>query len=457
MRVGAFGFHTAHAFDEIHRVLVVLIHPGGDGQNIEVKNNVLRREIQFLREQLVCPLRDGHLVFHRCGLSFFVKGHHHHRRAVTLAQGGLVQELLFAAFEADGVDDALALQAFQSRLQHAPLGTVHHNWHARNIRIRSQQIQEAMHARLGIEQAFVKADVDDVRAVLHLLPRERECALKVVLLDEFLELRRAHHVGAFADLCELARRIAYGLWFESAEAQRSLAGLRHARFALGQHLHNGLQVRRCGAATTACHIQQSLLRQIVQCFRGINGPFVITRFRQGIGQACIWITMHKRIGFLRKLADVRRHLLRAERAIDAHGEGLCVGDGIPKRLGRLAGKRATGGIGDRHRNHHRQPFAGLIKNLLNGKQRRLEIERIKGGFRQQNIHATFNEPFCLLAIRCHQIIKRHRAIRRVIHIRRKRRRAIGWPDCARYVAAPRSVLGHHRLHRLARELGTGHV
>ncbi len=183
----------------------MLVHAGGDGQNIEVKNNVLRREIQFLGEQFVCALGDGHFVFHRRGLAFFVERHHHRGRAVALAQRRLAQEFLLAAFEADGVYDAFALQTFEAGFEHAPFGTVHHYRHARNIRIGAEQIKEAVHARLGIEQAFVETDVDDICAVFNLLPREGESAFEVVFLDEFFELRRAHHIGAFADHRELPR------------------------------------------------------------------------------------------------------------------------------------------------------------------------------------------------------------------------------------------------------------
>ncbi len=149
-------------------------------------------------------------------------------------------------------------------------------------------------------------------------------------------------------------------------------------------------MRRRGAAATARDIQQTLIRQIAQRLRRVDRPLVVARFRQRIGQAGVRITMHKRIRDARKLADVRRHFLGTERAVDAHGEGLRVRDGIPKRLGRLPRKRAAGGIGDGHRNHHRQSLAGIFENLFNCKQSRLEVERVKRRLRQQNIHAAFD-------------------------------------------------------------------
>ena len=166
----------------------MLVHAGGDGQNIEVKNNILRRKIQFLGEELIRALSDGHFVFDCGSLAFLIERHHHRGRAVALAQCRLAQEFFFAALETNGVYDSFALQTFEADFEHAPFGAVHHYRHARNIRIGAEQIQEAMHTRLGIEQAFVETNVDNIRAVLHLLPRERERAFEVIFLDELFEL-----------------------------------------------------------------------------------------------------------------------------------------------------------------------------------------------------------------------------------------------------------------------------
>src|SRR3546814_18118367 len=54
------------------------------------------------------------------GLAGFVEGHHHHGGTVALAQLGVVDELLDAFLHADGVDDALALDALEARFDHRP-------------------------------------------------------------------------------------------------------------------------------------------------------------------------------------------------------------------------------------------------------------------------------------------------------------------------------------------------
>ena len=150
----------------------MLLHAGGDGEDVEVKNNIPRREIRLLNEQLVGALGDGHLFLHRGGLSFFVKRHHNRRRAITPAQARLFQKLLLAGLEADGVHDALALQTFQAFLQNGPFGAVHHHRHAGDVRIHGEQVEKAPHTIFRIQQPFIEADVDDIRAVFHLLTRE---------------------------------------------------------------------------------------------------------------------------------------------------------------------------------------------------------------------------------------------------------------------------------------------
>ena len=132
--------HLPHGLDKIDRVIVMLLHAGGDGEDVEIKNDVFWWKIQLPRQQCVSALGDGHLVLNRRRLAFFVKSHDHGRRPIAPAQSRLPQELLLAALKADGVDDALALQALEALLQHAPLGAIDHNRHTRDVRIGREQV-----------------------------------------------------------------------------------------------------------------------------------------------------------------------------------------------------------------------------------------------------------------------------------------------------------------------------
>ena len=50
-------FDPARGLDEIDRVIVVLLHAGGDGQDVRVKNDVLRRKADLLGQNFVGAAR----------------------------------------------------------------------------------------------------------------------------------------------------------------------------------------------------------------------------------------------------------------------------------------------------------------------------------------------------------------------------------------------------------------
>ena len=125
------------------RVVVVLLDAGGDGQDVRIEDDVLRREADFLRQDAIGALADLDLALEAVGLAVLVEGHHHHRRAVTADQLRLAHELLLAFLEADRVDDALALQALQAGLDDRPFRAVDHDRHAGDVRLRGDQVQES--------------------------------------------------------------------------------------------------------------------------------------------------------------------------------------------------------------------------------------------------------------------------------------------------------------------------
>ena len=73
----------------------------------------------------------------------------------------------------------LPLQTFQSGFDDFPFRRVHHERHLRDFRLAAEQLQEARHRRDAIDHALVHADIDDVGAVLHLLPRDGDGLLVI--------------------------------------------------------------------------------------------------------------------------------------------------------------------------------------------------------------------------------------------------------------------------------------
>ena len=96
--------------------------------------------------------------------------------------------------------------AFQPGLDHAPFRAVDHDRHAGDVGLGGDQLQEGVHRLLGVEQALVHVDVDDLRAVLDLLARDLDRGGIVAGQDQLLEARRAGDVGALADIDEACAR-----------------------------------------------------------------------------------------------------------------------------------------------------------------------------------------------------------------------------------------------------------
>src|SRR5204863_9002286 len=147
----------------------MFLDPGGDGQHVGIENNILRRKADLLCQDAVGPLADFDFPFESIRLATVIESHYDHGRSIAADEFGLVFKLLLSFFEADGVDDAFALNAFQAGFDHRPFRTVYHDRHASDVRFRSDQIEEGGHRPLGIEHGLVHVDVDYLSAVYDLL------------------------------------------------------------------------------------------------------------------------------------------------------------------------------------------------------------------------------------------------------------------------------------------------
>ena len=107
---------------------------------------------------------------------------------------------------------------------------------------------------------------------------------------------------------------------------------------------------------------------------------------------------------------------------------------VIKRFGCLAGKRAPRGIGDGTGNHDRQVDAQRLELLFYRVNCRFGVEGVEYGFNQDQVGAAFHQRFSGLPIRGHQLVKRDVPKRRVVHVRRNRRGAVGRAQHPGYVA-----------------------
>ena len=133
-------FDPTRGVDEIDRVVVVLFNARGNGKNIGVKNDVFRCKAHLIHQDAVRAFADFNFSFVSVGLTFFIERHHHRRCTVTFDQFGLALEFVYAFFHADRVDNALALDATQARLNDRPLGRINHHRHARDVGLTRHEV-----------------------------------------------------------------------------------------------------------------------------------------------------------------------------------------------------------------------------------------------------------------------------------------------------------------------------
>ncbi len=161
---------------KVEPVTGVLFDAGRDGENIRIENDVGRIEANLLGQHRVRALADADLALDRIRLPLLVERHDDHGSTVVAAQLRLPDERVLAFLEADRIHDRLALHALQARFDNRPLRRIDHDRHARDVRFGRDEIQESDHRLLRIEHALVHVDVDDLRAVLDLLARDRDCS-----------------------------------------------------------------------------------------------------------------------------------------------------------------------------------------------------------------------------------------------------------------------------------------
>ena len=228
----------------------MLLHAGRDGEDVRIENDVLRRKADAIDQNVVSARGDRCLALEGIGLSGFIEGHDHDGGPVTAHQFGVVDEGILAFLERDRIDHRLALHAFQPGFDHRKFRGIDHQRHAGDVGLGGDEIKEGRHRLLGIEQTFVHVDVEDLRAVLHLIARDRQRRGVVAGGDELTETRRAGDVGAFADIHERnCRRQREGL--EPGETQPRRHRRNLPRLLAGDGGGDGADVVGRRAATTA--------------------------------------------------------------------------------------------------------------------------------------------------------------------------------------------------------------
>ena len=116
------GLDVTGRLDKVDAVVVVFLDTGGNGKDIRVEDDVLGWKADLPGEDLVGACTNLVFAGARVGLTGFIKGHDDGRGTVAPDETRMPNEFLFTFLEADGIHDALALDALQARLEDVPLG-----------------------------------------------------------------------------------------------------------------------------------------------------------------------------------------------------------------------------------------------------------------------------------------------------------------------------------------------
>ena len=89
MRSGKILLYPTGCLDKIDRIIIVFFHPRSHGKHVRVKDDIIRIKVRFLCQQTISTLANFYLTFESIGLSFFIKSHHHSRRAILFYLTGM--------------------------------------------------------------------------------------------------------------------------------------------------------------------------------------------------------------------------------------------------------------------------------------------------------------------------------------------------------------------------------
>jgi hypothetical protein len=147
----------------------------------------------------------------------------------------------------------------------------------------------------------------------------------------------------------------------------------------------------------------------------------------------------------RELRQVRAHVARAERAVDADAERLRVLDRDVEGVERLARQRAAAAVGDRDRDHQRQAHARAPRTLLDRDDAALafSVSKIVSSSSRSTPPSISRGP-ALVGVA--HLVERHRAERRIVDVGRDRQRPVGRADRAGDEARP---VGRRAVHSSA--------
>ncbi len=221
--------------------------------------------------------------------------------------------------------------------------------------------------------------------------------------------------------------------FESAaELQRLEAAEAGGRAPLGHRPrshavdrgHDLADVLGRRAATAADDVDEAVARELAEEAARVLGLLVVLAER--VRQAGIRMAGDPGRCQLGEVLDVGPQLRRAERAVHADHERLCVLHRDPERLDGLPREVAAALVDGGERKPERQ----VGRSILRGDDRSLGVQRVEDRLDQEQVDAALAQRSHLLGVRLGDLVERGGAERRVVHPRGKRERDVERSDGA---------------------------
>ena len=139
-------------------------------------------------------------------------------------------------------------------------------------------------------------------------------------------------------------------------------------------------------------VEQPLLRELAEQRRRHVGGLVVAA--EGVRQAGIRMARRQARSDAREVGDVRPHLVRTERAVDADDQRFGVLDRRPERLDRLSGQHPARQVDDRRADPERQ-----LRRLRAGRDDRgFRVEGVEDRLDQQQVDAPVGQAANLLRV-----------------------------------------------------------
>ena len=393
--------HPPDRLERRHRVAPQILLPAPQRERKHVEQQVARLHPVPPHRQVVDAVRHAQLPVDRARLPLLVDHQCHRRRPEPLDQWQQSRDLPLPVLQVDRVHDPLAAVELQCGLDHRHLGRVEHE---RQRRLRAQLPPEALHVGRALAPHVVDHQVEHVRPLRRLLPRQRHRRLRVLLQEQLPERPRPRRVHPLPHHQE--RRVLLEGHARVERAAGRLDRLR-TRFRLRppHRRDRRLEVlRRRAAAPRRDARAQFLHKDALVAGELRRREWIAGLAVADLRQPRVRSDEHRTARVLREVAHMLHHLLRTGRAVDADHIDRVQRLQRCQRAGDVRAQQHRARRLNGHARDHGQARVHLPEHVLDRPQRRLRLEQVLARLDLEHIDAALDQPPRLLPVALDQFV-----------------------------------------------------